>query len=334
MSYGASMSQTPIYPVSPESLQYKTKFGLKHEIPGIFYNQYFPTPATKTSGTVTNNGLSLIGALQLGGGTATTLPLGGDAACTFSSSGGLLCTLTTSGFMPTTLNYNYFPVTFTTSGAGVLPTGLTAGTVYYWNWVSANTGNLSLTPGGAVIAYTNAGTATILCQSAMASVGYGYYGSPWIPAGGLAASDTISAGGLTSPGATYRIEIIGHKIGTTTNNYAVTPGLYSAAGTWTALTATGSAIAAVNAGPFPFYNVTDIQVQMYGSTSTTALIRCVNSLSVYSAAGTHTESVNIFAATTSLDLTQSYAFDVRYLAATPVVGEYMEPILVRMTAYN
>jgi hypothetical protein len=336
-------SWNPILPVSKDAFQSKTKQFATLEIPGCFYNQWVPTAATVTSGTVTNNGQSLIAGLQLGGATATTAPLGGDAVVTFSSNSGLLCTIATSDFMPTTLNYDQYPVTFTTT-SGTLPTGITANTLYYWQWVSATTGRLALTPGGTAIAYTNAGSGTIYCQAASASIGYGYYGSPWLPAGFLQASEGMGTLNYSTssafPGCSIHVDIMGHKIGTGTNNFAVTPGLYSTAGTWTALTATGSALAAVNAGPFPFINSTDIIIQQYGpATATTAytaacMIRCVNVLSVYSAAGTHTEAVNIFTKTTSLDLTQQYAVDVRYLAATPVIGEYMEPLFVRMIAYN
>ena len=336
-------SWNTILPVSRDGLQLKTKQLNNLEIPGYFYNQFVPTAATVTSGTVTSNGQSLIAANQLGGGTATTLPLGGDAVVTFSSNSGLLVSFTTSSFMPTTLNYDQYPVSFTTT-SGTMPTGITAGTVYYWQWVSATTGRLALTPNGTVIAYTNAGSGTIYCQAASASLGQGYWGSPILPAGFLQASEGM--GGLlygassAYPGCSIHIDIMGHKIGTGTNNFAVTPGFISGAGTWTALTATGSALAAVSAGPFPFINSTDIIIQQYGQTAVTspytaiAMVRCVNVLSVYSAAGTHTEAVNIFAKTVSLDLTVPYTVDVRYLAATPVVGEYMEPIFVRMAALN
>jgi hypothetical protein len=339
-------SQTPIFPLSKDQLWAKTKQGLQMEIPGCFYNQFVPTPATVTSGTVTSNGQSLVGALQLGGATATTLPLGGDAAATFSSSGGLLATIATSNFMPTTLNYNMFPVTFVPAAGAVLPTGIVQGVTYYWNWVSATTGNLSATPNGSVIAYTNAGSGTIYCQSAMAVLGpgIGYFGSPWLPAGFLQAAEGLTSigYGLNSnfPGVSIHYEIQGHKIGTGTNNFAVTPGLISGAGTWTAITATGSALAAVSAGPFPFYITGDIVIQQYGQAAIAspytaiAMIRCSQLMSVYSAAGTHTEAVNIWAKTVSLDITQQYALDVRYLAATPAIGEYMEPVLVRMLAYN
>ena len=333
MAYGASQSQTPIFPTSPETLHFKSKLGYKMEIPGIFYNQYVPTAATITSGTVTNSGQSLIGALQLGGTTAGTLPLGGTAAVTFSSSSGLLCSFTTSSFMPTTAEYDQFPVTFTTSAAGVLPTGLTAGTVYYWQWASATTGRLAATPNGASIAYTDGGTATIYIQAASASVGYGYYGSPWMPAGFLQSSEGIATSSGFS-GCTIHVDIIGHKVGTGTNTYTITPGLYSSAGTWTALMSK-TALAAVNAGPFPFYWSEDIQIQQYGTTSAPiAIIRTSALLSTFSASLTQTYSSDIVTKTVSLDATAAYAIDVRYIASTPVVGEYVAPLMVRMWAYN
>jgi hypothetical protein len=334
-TYGVSPSTTPIYPAIQDSLASKSKLGNKMELPGLMYNQYVPTAATISSGTVTNSGLSMIGALQLGSLTSGTLPLGGTAVATFSSSSGLLATIATSSFMPTTLNYDQFPVVFTTT-TGTLPTGITAGTVYYWQWKSATTGNLSLTPNGAVIAYTDAGSGTIYCQAASAAVpGAGYYGSPWIPAGFFAAQDNMYNGIMNGNGATFRIEIFGHKIGTGTNTYTITPGLVAAgSNTFTALTA-GSVLAAVNAGPFPFSSVTDIQIQQYGTTTAPiAIIKTVNTNQVFSTATTNTWSTNVFAKTVSVDVTSGYALDVRYIATTPVVGEYMEPLSVRIWAFN
>jgi hypothetical protein len=329
--FGNSPSTTPIYPVDPNSLQSKAKLGAKLEIPGLFYNQYVPTAANLTSGTVTNSGLSLIGAHQLGTTTAGTLPLGGTAAVTFSSSSGLLASFTTSSFMPTTLNYDQLPVVITPAAGAVMPTGLIAGQVYYWQWVSATTGKFALTPSGTVIAYTDAGSGTLYCQAASAAVpGTGYWGSPWLPAGALEASEGI-ADTILHSGCTIRTEILGHATGTTTNVTTITPGLLSPTGTFTALTA-GSALARVAAGPFPFKITCDLIVQQYNSTN--AMIRGVLEYVVYSTTTTHTESMNIFAKTTSLDLTQPYAPDIRILQATPVVGEYIEPLTVRMWAFN
>jgi len=316
-------------PFSREALQLKSKIGNSIEIPGLVYSQYTPTAATVTSGTVTSSGQSLIGALQLGGGTATTLPLGGDAAVTFSSSSGLLASFTTSSFMPTTLNYDQMPVKFVPASGAVLPTGLLANTTYYWQWVSATTGRLALVPGGTVIAYTDAGSGTIYCQAATQ-----YWGSPVLPAGFLQVSDVLAQTNVTtipSSGFMMRCEILGHKTGTGTNSYTVTPGLLSPAGTFTALTA-GSALAAVSAGPFPFRITTDLVVQQYAASS--AMVRAVCEMQVFSTTSTNTWSTGIWAKTTSLDLTQPYSLDVRYLAATPAVGEYMEPLIVRMWAYN
>ena len=336
MSYGASPNQTPIYPAIQDSLASKAKLGTKMQIPGVFYSQYTPTAATLTSGTVTNSGLSLIGAHQLGSTTAGTLPLGGTAAVTFSSSSGLLVSFTTSSFMPTTAEYDQFPVTFTTSAAGVLPTGLTAGTVYYWQWVSATTGRLALTPNGTVIAYTDGGTATIYCQAASAAIpGTGYNGSPWLPAGFFAAQDNMSNGVMNGNGFGFHIDIIGHKLGTGTNTYTITPGLLaSGSNTFTSLM-TKTALAAVNAGPFPFYWSQDTWVQVYGTTAAPiAQIRTSALLQVFSASLTSTYSSDIVTKTVSLDATASYAPDVRYIAGTPAVAEYVAPLLVRMTAFN
>ena len=342
-------SWTQIPSFSREALNIKNKQGVPLEIPGVFYNQWVPTPGTLTSGTVTNNGQSLIGALQLGGGTATVLPFGGDSTlASITSSSGALCTVTTSTFMPTTLNYDQYPIVFTpaTTGTNTLPSNLSFGTVYYAQWVSLTTFKLAATPNGTTIPYVSAIVGTIYVQSAMAVLGgtYGYYGSPWMPAGFLNASDNMTTDNYaqtsSSPGVNIHYEIQGHKIGTGTNAFAVTPGLVSGAGTWTAITATGSAQAAVSAGPFPFFISGDIVIQQYGQTAVTApytaiaLIRCSQLTSVYSAAGTHTEACNIWTKTVSIDVTQAYALDVRYLAATPAIGEYMEPLMVRYTAMN
>jgi hypothetical protein len=338
MATGVPSTNTIYGPMNRESLQGKTKLGLPIEVPGLYYNQYTPTGATVTSGTVTNSGQSLIGALQLGGLTTTVLPWGGDAVATFTSNAGLLVTTATSNCMPTTLNYDQFPVTFTTNAAGVLPSGIVAGQVYYWQWVSATTGRIAATPNGTVLPFVNAGTATIYVNAATQ-----YWGSPWIPAGALVVADTLgqsTPNNIVSPGCSIHYEILGHKIGTGTNNYAVTPGFVTPANTFTTLTAAGSNLAAVNAGPFPFSIVGDIIIQQYGTTAAVApynaiaMVKCWQQMSVFSTSSTHTEAVNIWAKTVTLDLTQSYAVDVRYLAATPAIGEYMEPLVVRMWMYN
>jgi hypothetical protein len=238
--------------------------------------------------------------------------------------------------MPTTLNYDQFPVTFTLGASGVLPTGITLGTVYYWQWVSATTGKLALTPNGAVIAYTDAGSGTLYCQAASAAIPQtGYYGSPWMPAGFLAAQDNMAYGIMNGSGMTLRCEIIGHQTGTTTNVTTIVPGLVATGtNTFTALTA-GSALARVATGPFPFKIVADTTIQVYGTTTAPiGLARTVLEYTVYSAAATVTSSMSLIAKTVSLDLTQGYAYDVRILQATPVVGEYLEPTTVRMWAFN
>lgn len=322
-------STNQILPFSREALQLKSKLGAPLELPGLIYSQYTPTAAQISSGTVTDSGLSLIGANQLGSTTAGTLPLGGTAAVTFSSSSGLLVTFTTSSFLPTTLNYDQMPVKFALGTSGVMPTGVIAGQTYYWQWVSAITGRLSLTPGGTVLPYVDAGTATVYCQAATQ-----YWGSPVLPAGFLQVSDVLAQSNvstLPSAGCHLRIEVVGHAIGTTTNVTTVTPGLISSAGAFTALTA-GSALARVAAGPFPFRTVSDIIIQQYGASN--AMVRSVCEHQVYSAASTSTSAMNIFAKTTSLDLTQSYTIDLRAINATPVVGEYLEPLFVRIWAYN
>ncbi len=330
-------STNQIIPFSQEALQSKSKLGARMQLPGLFYSQYTPTAANLSSGPVADSGLSLIGANQLGSTTAGTLPLGGTAAVTFSSSSGLLVSFTTSSFMPTTLMYDQAPVKFALGASGVLPANLTAGQVYYWQWVSATTGRLALTPNGSVIAYVDAGTATIYCQSATL-----YWGSPQIPAGFLQASDTLNQAGPSSgpsAGCHIRVEMGGNTTGTTTNATTITGGLISTAGTFTALTG-GSVLARVNAGPFPFKITWDIIIQQYGLTAVTApynaiaMVKSVLEYQVYSAASTSTRSMNLWAKTVSLDLTQSYTLDVRSLHATPAVAEYEETAFVRMWAYN
>lgn len=336
-------SWSPIVPSTREAYNFKSKQNAPMEIPGLIYNQYVPTAATVTSGTVTNNGLSLIAANQLGTTTAGTLPLGGTAAVTFSSSGGLLASFTTSSFMPTTLNYDQYPVVFTPAASAVLPTGIVAGVEYYWQWVSATTGNICATPNGTKIAYTDAGSGTIYCQAASAALGVGYYGSPTFPAGFFQAAEGIGSSLYNAssafPGTFIRCEIRGHRTGTTTNSYTVMPGLISGAGTWTALSA-GNALAATATGPFPFRITTDIIIQQYGSSAVTSpytaigMVKCMSELQSFSTTSTNTWSTGIWAKTVSLDLTQSYTLDVRYIAATPAVGEYLEPLECSIWAYN
>jgi hypothetical protein len=87
--------------------------------------------------------------------TAGTKTLVNTEAVTFSSSSGLL--------MTTVADYDtYTPVSFTT--AGVLPTGIVAGTIYWTIRVSATTSRLATSLTNAVaataIAFTDAGTPT------------------------------------------------------------------------------------------------------------------------------------------------------------------------------
>lgn len=324
-------------PVPYEALQFKSKVGAKMSLPALIYIQPCPTAATLTSGTVVNDGQSLIGAYQLGGGTATTLSWGGDAAVTFSSSSGLLASFTTSSFLPTTLNYDQLPIRFIGASGAVAPTGITFGTLYYAQWVSATTIRIATSPGGTVIAYTDAGSGTIYCQAQTQ-----YWGSPWLPAGGLASSDSLglTAGSFPQSGSMYRIEIGGHRKGTGTNNVTLKTGLVTTAGatSWTAAT-TGVTLANTNTGPFNFTYTADIIVQQYGSSAISSpyvqgMVRSVESLEMWSSATAKTNSSAIYAKVTSIDLTQPLGFDVRYIAATPAVGEYLEPLYCRIWAYN
>lgn len=324
-------------PVPYEALQFKSKQGAKMSIPALIYNQPCPTAATLSSGTVVNDGMSLIGAYQLGLGTASTLSWGGDASVTFDSSTGLRASFTTSGWPVTTLNYMDMPIRFIGAAGAVAPTGISFGQVYYWKWLSATTGNIALTPGGSAISYTDAGSGTIYCQAQTQ-----YWGSPFLPAGGLVASDGLgqSNGSYSQFGSMYRIEIGGHRKGTGTNNVTMKSGLVTTAGatSWTAIT-TGVTLANTNTGPFNFTYTADIIVQQYGSSAITspyvqAKIRAVENLEMWSSATAKTFSSAIYAVTTSVDITQPIGFDTRYIAATPAVAEYLEPLWVRIWAYN
>jgi hypothetical protein len=331
-------STNQIVPFSREALQLKSKLGLASEIPGIFYNQPCPTAATLTSGTVVNDGQSLIGAYQLGGLTSTTLSWGGDAVATFSSSTGLLATIATSSFMPTTLNYMDFPVRFVAAAGAVLPTGLLAGITYYWNWQSATTGKLALSPGGAVIAYTDAGSGTIYCQAATQ-----YWGSPFVPPGFLQAADGLNIatpGSFPQSGSQYRIEIGGHRTGAATTNVTLKTGLVTAAGatSWVALSA-GAVLADVATGPFPFTYTADIIVQQYGLAAASlpyvqTKIRTIERYEQWTSATAETLYTSNSTVVTSIDSTQPLGFDVRWIHATPLVTHYAEPLYVRMWAFN
>ncbi|MFN4896327.1 MAG: BspA family leucine-rich repeat surface protein, partial [Pseudomonadota bacterium] len=88
-------------------------------------------------------------------GRGWTISDGGSADCTFSSSSGLLVTY--SGDRPT-----FSQVVFKTNGT--LPTGLTAGTIYWTVRVSATTARLATSlanaQAGTVISFTDAGSGT------------------------------------------------------------------------------------------------------------------------------------------------------------------------------
>lgn len=338
-------STNQILPFSGEALQRKTKLGAPLELPGLFYNQATPSPAVQvSSGTVTNSGTSFIGAFNLGQLTTSTAPWGGDCAVTFSSSSGLLATTATSGPFPTTLNYDQFPVTFS-APAGVLPTGIVGGQTYYWQWVSATTGRLSATPGGTVIAYTDAGSGTIYMQARAA-----YWGSPFVPAGFLQASDGLAQATPASfpqSGSLYRIEIMGHKTGASISNTTISAGLVTGAGATSYVNLISSAaLAQVVVGPFPFKIAVDIEIQQYGLAAASspyvqAMIKSMMEVQIYTAAsGINTTAAAwswaapIATKVTSIDTTQALGFDVRALDATPNVGNYYEPLIVRMWAYN
>jgi len=334
-------SWSTIQPVSRDSLSLKTKQLSQLEIPGIFYNQYTPTAANCNTGTVTSNGASMVGAIQLGVVQSGTAPLGGLTIVTFSSSNGLLCTLSTAAsWLPDTLNYNNMPVTFTTSSGGVLPTGIVSGQIYYWQWVSSTTGNIALTPGGSAIPYTNSGTATIYVNAATQ-----YWGSPVIPAGFLQAVEglgSINYNTSAYPGVQIHGEIGGSVTSAGTGNIQMTTGLMNYAGTFTAITTpTNIALAAV--GPFPFWYTFDIIVQQYGQSTVNSpytnigLLKASSRMVVAQAATSGTADVtmtSVWTNTTSLDLTQQYVLDARCLLGTPATGTYVEPLYARFWAYN
>jgi len=332
--------------MSREALQLKSKQGANLDIPGLFYNQPCPSAAVGIStGTVTNSGSSLIGAYQLGQLTTSTLPWGGDAAVTFSSSNGLLGTTATAGPFITTLNYMDYPVKIALAAGAVAPTGLIPGQTYYYKWVSATTGNFSLTPGGAAIAYTDAGSGTMYLQAATL-----YWGSPFVPAGFLQAADTLNfstAGSFPQSGSMYRIEIIGSHTAATTSTATFTAGLVTSAGatSFTSLIAS-AALAQVAVGPFPFKITADIIIQQYGAAAISSpyaqsIIRSMMEVQIYTAAS----GINTTAAAWSwaapatarvvaLDTTVPVGFDVRVLDGTPNIGNYWETLGVRMWAYN
>lgn len=81
------------------------------------------------------------------------------------------------------------PVTFSVTG-GSLPTGVTAGSVYYWTPLTATTGTISATAGGTAITFTSAGTGT---QTMTSPSGTGLILSA--TKGGAAIQPTTTGGG-------------------------------------------------------------------------------------------------------------------------------------------
>ena len=89
----------------------------------------------------------------------------------------------------------------------------------------------------------------------------------------------------------------------------------------------------------PFFR-RDIIIQQYGTTAVTSTYNAIGMIKSFidleqpASAGTSAKGLGVAVKSVALDLTQSYAVDVRTLQATPVVGEYYEPTIVRMWAYN
>jgi hypothetical protein len=288
----------------------------------------------------------MIGAFQKGQLTTSTAPWGGDAVITFSSSSGLLGTMATSDPYPDTLIYNDYPITITGATSAVAPTGLIFGQVYYLQWISATTFKFSATPGGSVIAYTDAGSGTMYANAATS-----YWGSPFVPAGFLQAGDSLNqsvAGSYPQSGSMYHIDISGVHTGATTSTATFTAGLVGAGGatSFTSLISS-AAIAQVAVGPFPFKVSCDILVQQYGVATTAvspyvvASIRAMMDVQINTAAnGINTTaaafswSSPISTKVVSIDTTVPVGFDIRMLDGTPNVGNIWEPIFVKMWAYN
>jgi hypothetical protein len=339
-------SWTPIYPQSKESLGFKSKMGAVQELPGIIYNQYTPTAANCNTGTVTNNGASMIGANQLGVVQSGVAPLGGLTIVTASSNSGLLITISTgAAWLPTTANYNNMPVTFSVNSTGVLPTGLTVGQVYYWQWVSSTTGRLALVPNGTVIAYTDAGTATFYMNAATQ-----YWGSPILPAGFLAAAEGIGNPQFNTsafPGVRIHGEIGGSFTSAGTGNIQMAAGLLSANATWNIVTGAAANVAVGAVGPFPFWYTFDFIIQQYGPANlnsttyaaynNTGLIRGCGRLVLAQAATSGTADVtttNIWGSSSAIDLTLQYTVDARCLIGSPATGTYLEPLYANIWVYN
>jgi hypothetical protein len=189
-------------------------------LPGIIQGQRknLKASATGTSVTVTET-VDAITLTTAGGAGTTTGPLSLSGALTTSGLNGLdnatpqactisvaspaVVTLANHGFLGTSGtavgNNVYSPIVF----AGTVPTGLTAGTTYYVLNPTANTFNVSATPGGAAI-NTTAGTSSATVASALA--GNCWY-SKWIISNGTTPGILFSAS-ATNPnlptGYTYK----------------------------------------------------------------------------------------------------------------------------------
>jgi hypothetical protein len=153
-------------------------------LPGIIQGQRknLKASATGTSVTVTET-VDAITLTTAGGAGTTTGPLSLSGALTTSGLNGLdnatpqactisvaspaVVTLANHGFLGTSGtavgNNVYSPIVF----AGTVPTGLTAGTTYYVLNLTANTFNVSATPGGAAI-NTTAGSSAATVASVLA----------------------------------------------------------------------------------------------------------------------------------------------------------------------
>jgi hypothetical protein len=159
------------------------------------------TLTTAAGAGTTIGSLSLSAALTTSGlnGLDNATP----QACTISVASPAVVTLANHGFLGTggsLIGQNvYSPVVF----AGTVPTGLTAGTTYYVLNPTANTFNVSATPGGAAI-NTTAGTSSATVASALA--GNCWY-SKWIISNGTTPGILFSAS-ATNPnlptGYTYK----------------------------------------------------------------------------------------------------------------------------------
>jgi hypothetical protein len=330
-------SQTAIFPVSKDGLNFKTKQLAQMEIPGIFYNQCCPSAAINDNATA----ISVIGANYIGQAVGGTSATGAATAVTYVAATGVF-TMATAGWMPTTLNYNLFPVIINFTAGGAVPTVFNAGQVYYANWVSANTFTLSATPGGTAISGGGTGT-TVTVQAATQ-----YWGSPLIPAGFLCPAEGMTNPGYCTTSAYGGVRIHGEVLGSVTT--AGTPttlfsaGLINGAGTYTALTGASTAIAIAAVGPFPFTYVFDLICQNYGPATVagtayanTGLIRGYGRWTISQAntdATADVYAINLWAASTALDLTAAYTVDCRFTFGTAAATTWLEPLSVQLWAYN